>query len=66
MNDTSLNLNLYMDNLLVISNYIELGSKVITKIAGNDISTKVDNDELSRAIRGLIAAQLGQKTAHLE
>ena len=59
--DKDFNTSLYLENLVIISNYIELGTRTISRIAGNDISTRVDNDTLSNSIRSLLASKLNQE-----
>lgn len=58
------NSNLFLDNLIIAANVIELGNKVIADIAGNDISTRVDNSDLNKALRSLLAAKLNQRLIH--
>lgn len=66
MSSDLFNLNVYRNNLIVTANIIELGSKIITNIAGNDISTRVDNQDISVALKSLIAAKLNQRFAHYQ
>ena len=56
--------NVYFNNFLISANLIELGSKIITNIAGNDISTKVDNQDIKKALKSLFAAKINQRLAH--
>lgn len=56
--------NVYFSNFIVSANLIELGSKIITNIAGNDISTRVDNQDIKHALKSLFAAKINQRLAH--
>ena len=66
MSSDLFNPNVYRNNLIVTANIIELGSKIITNIAGNDISTRVDNQDIGKALKSLIAAKLNQRFAHYQ
>lgn len=58
------NAKLFSDNAIVLANIIELGASVILKIAGNDISTLIDNDPIEESIKTLMGAKISQRMAH--
>ncbi len=58
------NAKLFLDNAIILANIIELGASVINKMAGNDISTLIDNDPIEQSLKGLMAAKISQRMAH--
>lgn len=51
----------YMANLVVLCCAVDLGSRTITKIAGNDLSTRIENNDLSVSLRDILVAKIGQR-----
>ena len=64
MDNNEQNAKLFSDNAIVLANIIELGASVILKIAGNDISTVIDNDPIEVSLKSVMGAKISQRMAH--
>ena len=51
----------YIANLTVLCCAVDLGSKAITRIAGNALSTRLEETELSISVYDVLTAKIGQR-----